>query len=82
MFGVGAIFMSELFETSVRYSGASMGFQIGAALSGGFTPLIATALLSGTGGQSTAISLYLIALALITLLATVSAPETAFKALR
>lgn len=81
MFGVGATFMSELFETSVRYSGASMGFQIGAALSGGFTPLIATALLQGTGG-TWGISLYLIALAGVTLAATISAPETAKQALR
>ena len=82
MFGVGATFMSELFDTSVRYSGASMGFQIGAALSGGFTPLIAAALLNGSGGQSWGISAYLVALAAITLVATLSAPETAHKALR
>jgi MHS family shikimate/dehydroshikimate transporter-like MFS transporter len=82
MFGVGATFMSELFDTSVRYSGASMGFQIGAALSGGFSPIIAASLLSVSGGQSWGISLYLIALAAITLAATISAPETAHKPLR
>jgi MHS family shikimate/dehydroshikimate transporter-like MFS transporter len=82
MFGVGAIFMSELFDTSVRYSGASMGFQIGAALSGGFTPIIAASLLNGSGGQSWGISVYLIVLAAITLAATLSAPETAHKPLR
>jgi MHS family shikimate/dehydroshikimate transporter-like MFS transporter len=82
MFGVGATFMSELFDTSVRYSGASMGFQIGAALSGGFSPIIAASLLAGSGGQSWGISCYLIALAIITLIATISAPETAHKPLR
>jgi MHS family shikimate/dehydroshikimate transporter-like MFS transporter len=82
MFGVGATFMSELFSTGVRYSGASMGFQIGAALSGGLTPVIAAALLTRSGGQSWGISLYLIALATITLVATLSAPETAHKPLR
>jgi MHS family shikimate/dehydroshikimate transporter-like MFS transporter len=81
MFGVGATYMSELFDTGVRYSGASMGFQVGAALSGGFTPIIAASLLALTGGQSWAISLYLIALAVVTLAATSSAPETAFKPL-
>ena len=81
MFGVGATFMSELFSTGVRYSGASMGFQIGAALSGGFTPLIAAAILRGTG-SSFGISCYLIALATITLAATLSAPETAHRPLR
>ncbi len=82
MFGVGATFMSELFSTGVRYSGASMGFQIGAALSGGLTPVIAAALLTRSGGQSWGISLYLIALATITLVATLSAPETAHNPLR
>jgi len=81
MYGVGATFMSELFDTSVRYSGASMGFQIGAALSGGFTPVIAASILNGTG-VSTGISLYLIALAIVTILATISAPETAKQPLR
>ena len=81
MFGVGATYLSELFATGVRYTGASLGFQIGAALSGGFTPLIAAALFRATGGESWAISLYLIALAVITLVATLSAPETAHKPL-
>jgi MHS family shikimate/dehydroshikimate transporter-like MFS transporter len=81
MFGVGATFMSELFDTGVRYSGASMGFQIGAALSGGFTPVIAASLLAGSGGHSWGISVYLIALAAITLFATLKAPETAYQPL-
>ena len=82
MFGVGATFMSELFSTGVRYSGASMGFQIGAALSGGFTPIIAAYLLRNSDGQSYGISLYLIGLAALTLLAALSAPETARAPLR
>jgi MHS family shikimate/dehydroshikimate transporter-like MFS transporter len=81
MFGVGATYMSELFETGVRYSGASMGFQFGAALSGGFSPIIATALLGTMGNESWGFSLYLIALAIITLIATLSAPETAHRPL-
>jgi MFS transporter, MHS family, shikimate and dehydroshikimate transport protein len=79
MFGVGATFMSELFDTGVRYSGASMGFQIGAALSGGFSPIIATALAGSD--HNWGFSLYLIALAAITLTATLSAPETAYRPL-
>jgi len=80
MFGVGATFMSELFNTGIRYSGASLGFQIGAALSGGLSPVIATALAGGTGG-TWGFSLYLIALAAITLTATLTAPETAHRPL-
>ncbi|SDO27168.1 MFS transporter, MHS family, shikimate and dehydroshikimate transport protein [Methylobacterium phyllostachyos] len=77
MFGTGAAWMSELFDARLRYSGASLGFQVGAALSGGFTPLIAAALLAWSGGATWPISAYLIALACVTLAATFAAPETA-----
>jgi MHS family shikimate/dehydroshikimate transporter-like MFS transporter len=76
MFCLHASFMPELFSTRVRYSGMSMGFQIGAALSGGFTPLIAAALLAWAGG-TWPVSVYLIALALISLAAVLASRETA-----
>ncbi|RVU17226.1 MFS transporter [Methylobacterium oryzihabitans] len=81
-FGVGAPFYSELFAARLRYSGASLGFQIGAAISGGLTPFAAASLLAWSGGATWPISLYLIAAALITLIATACAPETAGKPLR
>jgi MFS transporter, MHS family, shikimate and dehydroshikimate transport protein len=76
MFGPEATWVAELFAARLRYSGASLGFQIGAALSGGLTPLIASALLLWTGA-TWSISLYLIAIAVVTLAATLAAPETA-----
>lgn len=76
MFGIGAPWYSELFTARLRYSGASLGFQIGAALSGGLTPVIAASLLAWSGA-TWPISLYLIACALITLTASIAAPETA-----
>ncbi len=82
MFGVGAALMPELFPTGVRYTGASLGFQVGAALSGGFSPLIMASLFSASGGGTTGISIYLIVLALVTLIATLSVPETAHAPLR
>jgi MHS family shikimate/dehydroshikimate transporter-like MFS transporter len=75
MFGPQAAYMTELFGTNVRYSGASLGCQIAAALSGGFAPIIATGLLAATGG-TLAISLYLIALGIITLFAVAASAET------
>jgi MFS transporter, MHS family, shikimate and dehydroshikimate transport protein len=81
MFGTGAAWMSELFEARLRYSGASLGFQVGAALSGGFTPLIAAALLAWSGGATWPISAYLIVLACVTLATTFAAPETAGRPL-
>jgi MFS transporter, MHS family, shikimate and dehydroshikimate transport protein len=75
MFGPEATWVAELFAARLRYSGASLGFQIGAALSGGLTPVIASALLLWTG-STWPISLYLIVVALVTLAATFAAPET------
>ncbi|MEZ0341124.1 MFS transporter [Mycobacterium sp. pV006] len=40
---LGALF-SEMFGTTVRYTGASMGYQFAALLGAGFTPLIASSL--------------------------------------
>jgi MHS family shikimate/dehydroshikimate transporter-like MFS transporter len=74
MYAPQGAFFSELFGTSVRYSGASLGAQLSAAVAGGFSPLIATALLP-TYGRS-AIALYIIFMAAITIVAVISAAET------
>jgi MHS family shikimate/dehydroshikimate transporter-like MFS transporter len=78
MFGPQAAFLPELFGTKVRYSGASLGCQVSAAISGGFAPLIATALLTWENGTRS-ISLYLVGLAALTLLAVIASKETAFR---
>jgi MHS family shikimate/dehydroshikimate transporter-like MFS transporter len=80
-FGIGAPWYSELFTARLRYSGASLGFQVGAALSGGLTPLIAASLMAWRGGATWPVSLYLIACACITLTAVVNAPETSGRGL-
>jgi MHS family shikimate/dehydroshikimate transporter-like MFS transporter len=81
-FGVGAPWYSELFSARLRYSGASLGFQIGAAISGGLTPFAAATFVAWTGGPTWPISVYLIVLAVITFVATAVAPETAGKPLQ
>ena len=75
MFGPQAAFMPELFGTKLRYSGASLGCQIAAAISGGLAPVIATGLLAWAGA-TWPISIYLIILGLITIAATLAAAET------
>ena len=75
MFGPQGAFMPELFGTRVRYSGASLGCQVAAALSGGFAPIIATALLAATG-TTLSISFLMLGLALITFTAAWAATET------
>jgi MHS family shikimate/dehydroshikimate transporter-like MFS transporter len=74
-FGIGASWMPELFGTRVRYTGASIGCQVSAAISGGFAPIIATALLAWAGA-TWPVSLYLIALGLIAAVAVIAARET------
>jgi MHS family shikimate/dehydroshikimate transporter-like MFS transporter len=81
-FGVGAPWYSELFAAPLRYSGASLGFQIGAAIAGGLTPFAAATFMAWTGGATWPISVYLIVLAVISFVATMAAPETAGKPLK
>lgn len=44
MYGPQAALFAELFPKHLRYSGASLGYQIGAVFGGGFAPIIATGL--------------------------------------
>jgi MFS transporter, MHS family, shikimate and dehydroshikimate transport protein len=76
MYGPQAAWFAELFDTRVRYSGSSLGYQIGAVLSGGFAPLIAAALLALGGGRPWLIVVYFAALAAITVAAAYAARET------
>jgi MHS family shikimate/dehydroshikimate transporter-like MFS transporter len=76
VYGPASAFIAELFGTRVRYSGASLGYQLSGVLSGAFAPLIATALLAAFGGASWPVALYLAALALISLASAYLAAET------
>jgi len=76
MYGPQASFFSELFGAHVRYSGASLGYQLASVFAGGLSPLIATALLSWSGGKPWPIALYMTAMALITLTSVYLAAET------
>jgi MFS transporter, MHS family, shikimate and dehydroshikimate transport protein len=76
MYGPQAAYFSELFGTRVRYSGASIGYQLASVFGGGFAPLIAAALLAANNGSPTLVALYMVGISLITLVATIMAPET------
>jgi MHS family shikimate/dehydroshikimate transporter-like MFS transporter len=80
MFGLQSAYFPELFATRVRYSGASVGFQLAAAIGGGLAPLLAAGL-EGYMGSTGGVSLLLISLALVTLVATLLAPESRGAAL-
>ncbi len=58
-YGPQAALYSELFPASVRFSGVSVSYAIGAILGGAFAPTIAQALVQATGG-TTAVAIYLL----------------------
>ena len=74
MYGPQAAYFSELFGAGVRYSGASLAYQLASVAAGGLAPFIATALLAAWGVG--AVAAYMMLLAAITLAATWAAPET------
>jgi metabolite-proton symporter len=78
MYGPQASFFSELFGTRVRYTGASIGYQLSSVLAGGLAPLIATYLLKETG-KSWPIALYVVMMGAITFVSVLVAEETSRK---
>lgn len=81
MYGPQAAFFSELFGTRVRYSGASLGYQLAAPLAGGLVPLVSTYLLKVFDGRFAPVAWYLIGMAVITLVSVWCAEETHRKSL-
>ncbi|MEV8440166.1 MFS transporter [Actinosynnema sp. NPDC051121] len=75
MYGPQAAFFSELFGTKVRYSGASIGYQLASIAAGAVAPLIATALLAAYD-SSFPIVLYVLGMCVLTVIAVVVAKET------
>jgi hypothetical protein len=53
MYGPQAAFIAELFSTELRYSGASMGYQLAGVVGGGIAPIVAIALVDAFGTAST-----------------------------
>jgi|KBSSwiStaDraftv2_1062776.scaffolds.fasta_scaffold06528_2 MFS family permease len=70
MYGPQAALFAELFPVEVRYSGASLGYQVGSVFGGGFAPIIATALFERFHSSST-IAVYLFVMCALSLLSTI-----------
>ncbi|SDK81866.1 metabolite-proton symporter [Actinopolyspora mzabensis] len=75
MYGPQAAFMSELFGTRVRYSGASIGYQLASVIAGGLAPTIATGLLAAFDSW-VPIAIYVALGAAVTSVAILFATET------
>jgi MFS family permease len=76
MYGPQASFFSELFGTRVRYSGASLGYQLASVIAGGLSPLIATGLLKRYSAPWS-IALFVMVMAAVTTVSVYWAAETA-----
>ncbi|MDB6137487.1 MAG: transporter [Verrucomicrobiaceae bacterium] len=76
MYGPQAAFFSELFGTRVRYTGASLGYQLASPLAGGMAPIIATWLLRESHGDPWPVAVYLMGMAVVTLVCVWLARET------
>lgn len=77
MYGPLAARLTEMFGTTMRYSGAGLGYQLASLIGAGFAPLIASSLLARTDGNSLPVPLLIIAAGLITAAALRLSPETA-----
>jgi metabolite-proton symporter len=77
MYAPQAAFFSELFGTSVRYTGASVGYQLASIFAGALAPIIALKLLGDvTDGNTTAVGIYVAIASAITIVAVLFAKET------
>jgi MFS family permease len=76
MFGPQGAFITEQFETRVRYTGSSLAYTFAGVLGGAFAPLIFVTLLKEYTG-TIALSVYVTVALLVTLAALFSAKETA-----
>jgi metabolite-proton symporter len=83
MYAPQAAFFSELFGTSVRYTGASVGYQLASIFAGALAPIIALALLGTVDERNTTgVAIYVSIASVITIIAVLVARETKNSSLR
>ena len=73
-YGPQAALIAEAFTPRLRYSGASLGYQLASVIAGGPAPLIATALFAAYH-SGYAVAIYILACAAISLIATAFMPD-------
>ncbi len=78
-YGPQAALIAERFGTGLRYSGASLGYQLASVIAGGPAPLIAAAILAGTN-SSFWISMYIVGCAVVSLIALIAMPKEPLEA--
>lgn len=75
MYGPQAAFIAEMFPTKIRYTGASMGYQLAGIFGGALAPIISVALLDRYD-TSLVVSVYVVVVLALTTVCVLLAPET------
>lgn len=78
MYGPQAAFLAEMFPTGMRYSDVSVAYQLTSIIAGSMAPIIAIALLQGTG-SAFSVAIYVALASVITVAAALAARETRGK---
>jgi metabolite-proton symporter len=79
LYSVQASLIPELFGTRLRYTGASLGYQLGAPFAGGLAPIIATVLVRFFPGQFWPLALYVSLMSVVSLVCVLRLAETSRK---
>ena len=80
LYSVQGSLIPELFGTRVRYSGASVGYQLGALFGGGLALIIATSLVKVfPENDSWALAFYVVVISVVSLVCVLLLPETSRK---
>jgi hypothetical protein len=76
---VQASLIPELFGTRLRYTGASIGYQLGAPFAGGLAPIIAASLVEAFPGNYWPLILYVVFVCVVSLVSVLLLAETSRK---
>jgi MFS family permease len=79
VYSVQASLIPELFGTRLRYTGASLGYQLASPFAGGMAPIIAASLVEAFPGQAWPLAAYIIVVSVISLVCVLLLAETSRK---
>ncbi|HJT93966.1 MAG TPA: MFS transporter, partial [Mycobacterium sp.] len=81
--GVAPVMLTEMFPTKWRYTGVSTTYQLAQTVGSGFSPLIATSLLTAAGGATNTwpVGLFLVLTAAASIWAVLTLPDRSHQEL-
>jgi metabolite-proton symporter len=79
LYSVQASLIPELFGTRLRYTGASIGYQLAAPVAGGLAPIIAASLVQAFPDQAWPLATYIILISILSLVCVHFLAETSRK---